>query len=73
MVMRLERGQLVPKHTTPSSVTLTVLEGSGKVVGAEGERTVVAGDVIVYESGEPHAMPAPDGLFVVLVTIHRSV
>ena len=73
LVMRLEAGQRVARQMNPCSVTVTVLEGAGTVSGAEGERWVESGDVIVFESGEPLAMRAPDELFVLLVTISRCV
>jgi quercetin dioxygenase-like cupin family protein len=48
----------VPAHTNASTVVLHVLEGSGMVTGADGERRVEAGTVVTYEPREPHGMRA---------------
>lgn len=69
VVFRIDAGQAVAPHTSPSTVTLSVLEGSGTVSGAEGERAVSAGAVVVYEPNELHGMRATDGELVVLATI----
>lgn len=69
VVFRIEPGQQVARHTSPSTVLLSVLEGEGVVLGADGERTVRVGDVVAYEPHEPHAMRALDERFVLLATI----
>lgn len=69
VVFRIEPGQQVPPHTNRSLVILSVQEGSGVVSGADGDRTVHAGDVVVYEPNEPHGMRALEERFIVLATI----
>ena len=69
IVFRLAEGQQVPPHRSPSTVMLTVLFGHGIVSGADGEKEVEAGEVIVYERGELHGMHASEGSFVLLATI----
>jgi len=58
VVFRIAPGQAVPPHTSASTVVLHVLEGSGIVTGADGERRVEAGMVVAYEPREPHGMCA---------------
>ena len=69
VVFRIEPHQQVATHTTASTVVLTVIEGTGFVSGAEGERAAMIGDVIVFEPREPHAMRANDSRFMVLAAI----
>ena len=49
LVFRIEPGQRVAAHTSPSTVALSVLAGKGLVSGTDGERLVRAGDLVVYE------------------------
>ena len=58
VVFRIEPGQQVPVHTSPSSVVLMIVSGGGIVVGAAGEREVRAGDMVTYDPKEPHGMRA---------------
>lgn len=69
LVFRIEPGQQVQPHTSPSTVVLVIAAGSGVVSGAEGERTARAGDVIVYASGELHGMRAGDEQMVVFAVV----
>lgn len=69
VLFRIEPGQAVPPHTSPSTVLLTVISGRGVVSGAEGERDVHAGDLIAYAPGEPHGMRAPDERLVLAAVI----
>ena len=69
VVFRLAPGQEVAPHTSPSTVLLTVLEGTGTLSGADEERRCTAGDVVAYEPGELHAMRADDGELLLLATI----
>ena len=69
LVFRIEPGQEVPPHTNSSTVILTVLEGSGTVSGADGERAVRAGEVIAYAPAEPHGMQALGERLVLLAAI----
>ena len=69
VLFRLEPTQEVAVHTSKSSVILVVLDGSGVVVGANGEREVRAGDIVAYAPEEPHGMRAGDSQFVLAAVI----
>ena len=69
VVFRIEPGQQVATHTNASTVVLAVIEGTGFVSGAEGERAATVGDVIVFEPREPHAMRSNGARFMVLAAI----
>ncbi|HEU4643392.1 MAG TPA: cupin domain-containing protein [Gemmatimonadaceae bacterium] len=69
VVFRIEPGQEVAPHTSPSTVILTIAEGSGVVLGGDGERAVRAGEVVAYEPNERHGMRALDERLVVLAVI----
>lgn len=69
VVFRIEPGQQVAPHTSTSTVVLSVVSGSGVVLGAEGERSVAAGEMVVYEPHELHGMRALDEQFVIAATI----
>jgi quercetin dioxygenase-like cupin family protein len=69
IVFRLSPGQSVAPHRNASSVTLTVISGSGWTSGADEERPVVAGDVVTYDPNEMHGMRAVDDELVLLATI----
>ncbi|HEY5218763.1 MAG TPA: AraC family ligand binding domain-containing protein [Gemmatimonadaceae bacterium] len=72
VVFRIEPGQSVAPHVSASTVILSVVEGSGLVSGAEGERSVRAGDVVTYARSELHGMRALSHLFVVVAIIAPS-
>ena len=69
VVFRIAPGQAVPPHRSPSTVTLTVLEGSGTLSGGEGERRCTAGEVVSYAPEELHGMRATEGELLLLATI----
>ncbi len=69
VVFRIEPGQEVPVHTSTSTVLLTIVSGTGVVIGAEGERTVGAGDIVVYDVQEPHGMRAHEKQLVIAAVI----
>ena len=70
VLFRIEPGQKVAVHTSPSSVVLMVIAGSGFVSdGAAGERPARAGDVITYGPREPHGMRAVDEQFLIAAVI----
>jgi quercetin dioxygenase-like cupin family protein len=69
VVFRIAAGQAVPPHRSVSTVTITVLEGTGVLAGADGERACAAGDVVVFPPDEPHAMRADDAELLLLATI----
>lgn len=69
VTFRIEAGQEVRPHTSASSVLLCVLAGSGMVTGAEGERPVRTGEVVIYARGELHGMRAVAERLVILAVI----
>jgi len=69
VVFRIAAGQALPVHTSPSTVVLHVLSGSGLVSGAGEERAVSAGTVVAYEPREPHGMRATTGELILLAVI----
>jgi quercetin dioxygenase-like cupin family protein len=58
VVFRLAPGQAVAPHRSASSVTLTVLEGSGILSGERDERTCGIGELVAYPPNELHGMRA---------------
>ena len=69
VVFRLTPGQVVARHRSVSTVTLTVISGQGYVLGGDAEQTAGPGQVIVFEPNEMHGMRAGTGPFVLLATI----
>jgi quercetin dioxygenase-like cupin family protein len=69
VVFRLSPGQSVAPHRNASTVTLTVISGSGLTSGDHGEAPVATGDVVTYEPNEVHGMRAADEELVLLATI----
>jgi quercetin dioxygenase-like cupin family protein len=69
LVFRIAPGQSVPLHTNAATVILTVLEGHGRIAGADGEQPVTAGNVIAFAPHEPHGMRAIDTEFTLVATI----
>lgn len=69
VLFRLEPGQKVAVHTSPSTVLLVVIAGSGMVCGANGEQLVKTGDLIAYDEREPHGMRAASEQLVIAAVI----
>jgi len=74
VVFRLEPGQQVAPHTSPSSVLLLAVEGSGTVTTADGETPdgempLAVGEAAMYEPRELHGMRAVAERFVVMAVI----
>lgn len=69
VMFRIEPGQAVAVHTSPSSVLLTVVAGSGFVSGSDGEREVKAGDLVTYDPREPHGMRATTTQLIIQAVI----
>lgn len=69
VVFRLEPGQQVAPHTSPSSVLLLAVEGSGVVTTAEGDTPLAVGEAALYEPRELHGMRAVAERFVLLAVI----
>ena len=58
VIFRIEPGQRVAPHTSTSSVFMTVVSGTGFVLGGDGERAVRAGELLAIAPREPHGMRA---------------
>ena len=73
VVFRIEPGEEVKAHRSPSSVVLEVLEGAGTIAGerdgATEERRCSAGDVVVFAPNEVHAMRSTGERMLLLATI----
>ncbi len=56
-------GQVVPAHSSTSTVLVHVLSGNGYFLGDNGSVPLAAGRTVAYAPGESHGMEAgPDGL-----------
>lgn len=69
VVFRLAPGQQVAPHRSPSTVTITVLEGTGIITGPESLRRCAPGDVVAYDPDELHGMRATEEEFLLLAAI----
>jgi len=69
VIFRLDPGQQVAKHTSPSTVALAVIAGDGWVSDADGERAVATADLVTYGPNEPHGMRAGERRLVLLAMI----
>jgi|SRR5690349_19035177 len=69
VVFRLAAGQSVPPHRSVSTVALTAISGEGFVLGGDEERTITAGETVVFEPNELHGMRAAGSELVLLATI----
>lgn len=69
VVFRIEPGQAVAPHQSPSTVTLSVLAGPALLSGGDGERRCETGALVVYAPGELHGMRALDATVLLLATI----
>lgn len=70
VVFRIEPGQVVPVHTSTSTVLIQLLAGSGMIGTPENELECATGDVISFTPEEPHGMRAVgDDALLLRVTI----
>jgi quercetin dioxygenase-like cupin family protein len=73
IVFRLAPGQSVPPHRNASLVMLTVLQGTGTIVGeddnAAATQSCRGGDLFVFQPGELHGMSAEDEELILLAAI----
>ena len=69
VLFRIEPGQEVPLHTNASTVLLTVISGTGIVMGGDDQRSVKAGDIVAYDEREPHGMRAGAERLVIAAVI----
>ena len=68
----LTAGQVVPVHTSTSSVVISLFEGSGVFTGGAGEKMLGAGESLCYDANEPHGMTAGANGLRFLATITPS-
>lgn len=68
----LEKGQGVPRHSSPSEVMMQVYKGSGTVIVGESELSMKAGDVVVSRPNETHGFRSEGERMVVLALIIPS-
>jgi quercetin dioxygenase-like cupin family protein len=69
IVFRLAPGQAVPPHSSPSSVTLTVLAGTGVISGGTDECSCSTGTVVGFAPEELHGMRAEDDELLLLAAV----
>jgi quercetin dioxygenase-like cupin family protein len=69
VVFRIDPGEEVAVHVSPSTVILMILEGRGMVSGADGGREVKPGDIVTYDQREPHGMRAHAERLVIAAVI----
>ena len=72
VVFRIEPGQEVAPHTNNGTVILTVLSGTGSIMGGTEWRELGPGSVVSYAPDEPHAMKAGADRFCLMATIIRA-
>lgn len=62
-IFRLAAGGRIVRHPATVPQILAVLEGEGRVSGADGEfETIAAGEAVFWEAGEVHETVSDDGL-----------
>ena len=69
VLFRLDPDQVVPVHTSSSTVLLTIISGTGTVTGEDGERAVKPGDIVAYAEHEPHGMRAAGAQLIIAAVI----
>jgi quercetin dioxygenase-like cupin family protein len=69
VLFRIAPSQAVAVHTSPSTVILTVLAGSGLLTGGATDQEITEGDVVTVEPSEPHGMRSVTEELVILATI----
>lgn len=69
VAFRLEPGQQVPPHHSPSTVMVTVIAGAGRFSGDGQVELLGAGESAVYAPGESHAIQAVDQALTFLAVI----
>lgn len=58
VAFRLQPGQVIPAHQSPSTVTVIVTEGAGTFEGEDGQVELQVGESAIYAPGEMHAILA---------------
>ncbi len=68
----LEKGQGVPRHTSPSEVMMLVHKGSGTVIVGDREHAMKAGEMVICRPNESHGFRSEGERMVVLALIIPS-
>ncbi len=71
----LKKGQIIPMHTSPSAVIVTVLQGKGKFFydTQNQYKELSCGETIKYEPDEPHGFEAIEDMIVQAVIIPKPI
>ena len=70
----LKRAESIDQHVACFGQLRIVVEGSGWVAGADGQRYEVAtSDVTFFERGEQHAKGSDSGMMAIMVQIYDLV
>ena len=65
---RLGPGGVIGRHPASVEQLLVVVEGSGWVSGADGERVAIrAGEAAFWEAGEEHETTSDDGMTAIVI------
>jgi quercetin dioxygenase-like cupin family protein len=71
MRLVLPAGQGLPEHSVPGSVTVQCLEGETVLIMPSRTCTLGAGQLVVLEGSEPHALKATaDSTLLVTILLH---
>ena len=67
----LRAGQGLPEHSVPGAITVHCLEGEALVTTPSRDCPLMAGQLVMLEGGEPHAVQAvTDTALLVTVLLH---
>ena len=73
MRLVLPAGQGLPEHSVPGAITVLCLEGEAVVTTPSRRCPLGAGQLVMLEGGEPHAVQAlSDASLLVTVLLHPS-
>ncbi len=73
MRLVLPAGQGLPEHSVPGAVTLQCLEGEAVVMTASRTCKLGAGQLVVLDGSEPHAVKATsDSTLLVTILLHTQ-
>jgi quercetin dioxygenase-like cupin family protein len=65
---RVEAGGIIGRHPATVEQLLVVIDGSGWVSGADGERRpITAGEAAFWEAGEEHETTSDEGLTAIVI------
>jgi quercetin dioxygenase-like cupin family protein len=70
MVFKMPAGSVIPAHSNPGVVQITVIEGKSSFLVGSGGVEHTKGSLIVYDRGEEHGMTAITDC-VLLATIYH--